>query len=271
MTVPPIGLAGPADSRSAEGRVDVTVGGYRILAGGWSERGPVRTENQDRYVIAPRGARGLLVAVADGMGGHPSGGEAAWRAVDGLLRGAAADPDSRTAIRRGYDSAIAAVAELRGRLRGAVTGTTLVVALLEPPRLVVANVGDSRAYLVRGREALRLTVDHTWVAAEVAEGRLTPEAAARDPRRNVLLRAITGDVVGIDVGERSDLGHGDLVVLCTDGVWSVVDDGTLAAALELEAPGADPAAAARRLCALAISKGSTDNVTAVVCRVLALG
>lgn len=259
----PVGLAGPNDSGPTSGRLERCFGGHRVVAGGWSERGRHRRENQDRFALAEAAGGRLLVAVADGMGGHPSGAEAAWRAVAALVSSALPEA-AETALQQSYAAATAAVAELSRRLGGVVTGTTLVAALLDPSAMVVANVGDSRAYRVRAGVAQQLTRDHTWVAAEVASGRLDERAAARDPRRNVLLRAVTGDLVGVDVDSVEGLQPGDALVLCSDGVWAVLDDATLA---EVLGESDDVEEAARRLCGAALDAGSTDNVTAVVCRV----
>ena len=141
-------------------------------------------------------------------------------------------------------------------------GTTLVAAVVDGVRVTVGNIGDSRAYLVRGAHPTTVTFDHTWVAAEVKAGRLDPVSAAHDPRRNLLLRAVTGEPVEVDVFTFQPAA-GDVLVLCSDGVWGSVSDQAIAAACA-DAVSTDEIA--RTLCDSALSAGSADNVTAVVCR-----
>jgi protein phosphatase len=138
----------------------------------------------------------------------------------------------------------------------------MVAAVLEGGRLTLAHAGDSRAYLLRDGEATQLTSDHSVTGELVHAGTLDPETARHDPRRNYVTRALLGDRVEPDVAELA-LISGDVVVLCTDGLWEPLTDGQIAG---LAGGDAAPAEGARRLVAAALAAGATDNVTAVVGR-----
>jgi PPM family protein phosphatase len=127
----------------------------------------------------------------------------------------------------------------------------------------LANIGDSRAYRIRDGVAEQLTEDHSWIAEQVRDGRVDAERALHHPGRNMLTRALTGEPVGADVFS-ADLVTGDVVLLCSDGVWDAVDDARLAAEMSSGATLADAVAG---LCDRALAAGSTDNVTVVACRV----
>jgi protein phosphatase len=139
----------------------------------------------------------------------------------------------------------------------------MVAAFVSPGRLAVANAGDSRAYLIRGGVARQLTEDHSLVADQVRAGRLGAAEARHDPRRNYVTRALLGDPVVADV-TRTETAAGDVVLLCSDGLWGALEDAEIASLLS---GGPDLMEAARRIVAAALAAGATDNVTAVVARV----
>lgn len=206
-----------------------------------SDPGRVRGENQDRHlVLRARGA--LLLAVADGVGGEAGGDVASAAAVDALAR--AFDATSRdsaaalSAAMRDANDAVLAAAAARGHRLAA---STLVAAVVRGRALAVANLGDSRAYLVRGGRAAQITADH---AGE------RPNAITRfvgDPR------GVTPDVFVERLRAR------DRVVLCSDGLTRHVADEEIASAVH--APAQRAAAA---LIALANERGGQDNITVVV-------
>jgi protein phosphatase len=142
-------------------------------------------------------------------------------------------------------------------------GTTLTSALLHGKYATVAHVGDSRAYLLRGDALTQVTRDHTVVAEEVAQGRITAEAARRDPRRNRLTH-----VIGTHPRLESKLPAifeltllpGDRLLLCSDGLYDVLEDDDMRRALL----GQDPPNSARQLVETAKERGTRDNATAVV-------
>ncbi|MGH7750173.1 MAG: PP2C family protein-serine/threonine phosphatase [Candidatus Dormibacteria bacterium] len=231
-----------------------------VEVAGITDRGTTRAENQDRWSATQLEGGALLVVCADGMGGHRGGGEAATVAVDAAVLAIAAAGDPHRALEEAFRAAGSAV--LRIRTAGERSGTTLVAAVVSPGRTTVANVGDSRAYLLRDGRISQITVDHSWVAAAVARGHLDAGLAASHPGRGHLLRAITGDPVEVDVFRVRSLA-GDVLVVCTDGVWTVLGDAVLAASFPAAGRLPDQV---ERVCRGALTAGSRDNVTVVACR-----
>ncbi|HEX5418085.1 MAG TPA: Stp1/IreP family PP2C-type Ser/Thr phosphatase [Chloroflexota bacterium] len=245
-----------------------------IVAEGASDQGRVRKNNEDNFAVLPppRLVSGLdsLLIVADGMGGAQAGEVASGLAIQELTRWFSADAD-RTL--RGTDT------DWPGELTDAVVhanyvvrstavrdadkfgmGTTLVVAALVGDTLYVANVGDSRAYLVSDSTVYQITRDHSWVAEQVRAGAIAMSVARRHPRRNVLTRAIgVADNVAPDVTPY-ELMPGDHIVLCSDGLHGMVDDEEI----RKVTTSCPPAVAVHSLIDLANERGAPDNVTAIV-------
>jgi protein phosphatase len=143
-------------------------------------------------------------------------------------------------------------------------GTTVTVALVDAPaeQIVFGHVGDSRAYRLRGDELEQITTDHSLVAELVESGVLTPEEAERHPQRSAITRAVgTEQAIEVDVFT-VPAEHGDVVLLCSDGLTDMLSEEDIAAAL-LEA-GRDPEEAARKLVAEANARGGEDNITVVL-------
>ncbi|MGD1054203.1 MAG: PP2C family serine/threonine-protein phosphatase [Candidatus Dormibacteria bacterium] len=243
------------------GEVAVQAGAWSLIGAGATDRGPVRAENQDCFRLVPHGSAGLGLLLADGMGGHSGGREAAEAAVSGAADRLAA-PGGEEQLREALAVANAAVAGVRLQL-GGNPGTTMVAAVIEEGRLTLAHAGDSRAYLVRDGEAAQLTSDHSLTGERVRAGTLDPETARHDPRRNYVTRALLGDPVQPDVSGM-ELISGDVVVLCTDGLWEPLTDGQIAG---LAGGDVGPVEGSQRLVAAALAAGATDNVTAVVARI----
>lgn len=232
-----------------------------------------RDENQDvaaALAIGPAPAAGeaedFLLVVADGMGGHHSGDVASRIALDTLMAAFPALPagDLGLALKQAYRKANEAVYQAGvDEPTHAGMGTTLTAVLLRGKYATAANVGDSRAYLARGEIITQVTRDHTVVSDEVASGRLSAAAARHDPRRNRLTHAI-----GIDPKLDTRLPDifeltllpGDRLLLCSDGLYDVLDDVDMHRVLL----GEDPGSAATQLVELAKSRGTRDNATAVV-------
>ena len=232
---------------------------------GISDRGPVRTQNQDVWEAeaGPDGSTAVL-ALADGMGGHKGGLESAAAAVQGAMSvltdsGPAKDPAAT--LRRAVARANESVAEVRDDI-GGNPGTTLVLAIIRGTHASIANVGDSRAYLIHGTAVTQVTDDHSWAAGQVRAGALDAEEARHHPKRNLIERAVMGDPVDADVFE-VDAQAGDVLLLCSDGLWEPLADSALAAVI------ASPDAlgvALTRACDAALAGGGTDNVTMVAAR-----
>jgi serine/threonine protein phosphatase PrpC len=208
-----------------------------------SDAGKVRGNNEDRWLV--RDQRGvLLLAVADGVGGEAGGERASAAAVDALadrFYSALATQDLRsslgTALREANDAVVRGAGE-----RGDRSATTLVVAAVRGGEATIANVGDSRAYLVRKRRARQVTTDHSGTG----EHEIT---------------RFVGDERGVqpDVFVET-LRAGDRLVLCSDGLTRHVPDEEIA----LRAARAEPWRAADELVELANSRGGEDNITVVV-------
>ncbi len=240
-----------------------------ILAGAATDTGRVRERNEDAVRLAepssPQVAeRGFLAVVADGMGGHQRGDVASAIAVDTLFETFYAGPppgDAVAALKGGFRAANERIAaQASGGDPGSTPGTTLVAAAVVGDQLTVANVGDSRAYLVRAEAATQITRDHSLVAEQVAGGKMTPEEARESRYRNVVTRALGHRAkLDVDVFEIVLLPD-DCVVLCSDGVHGHVEPEEIA---DLGLRGS-PEEASRRLIDLALERGSTDNVTAAV-------
>ncbi|MGH3011278.1 MAG: Stp1/IreP family PP2C-type Ser/Thr phosphatase [Gaiellaceae bacterium] len=225
---------------------------------GRTDPGRVRRRNEDTFVLDPP-----LFAVADGMGGAQAGEVASRLAAAAFREFHDADrlaPDERLqaiiqeANRRIYERA-RADSDVSGM------GTTLTAALLTGGRLTVGHVGDSRAYRVRDGELEQLTEDHSLVGDLMRSGRLTPEEADAHPQRSVITRALgTDPEVSVDT-LTVDAEPGDLFLLCSDGLTTMVTDEDILSTLSAS-PTLD--AAARELVQAANAGGGEDNVTVVL-------
>ena len=224
--------------------------------------GLVRDSNEDAVYPEEDGAGPppLLVAVADGMGGHAAGEVASALAIETVTAADDAPADRVTEANR----AVMGQAEARPDLFG--MGTTLTIALFEDGgRLSVGHVGDSRLYLVRRGDLLQVTQDHSLVAEYLASGKITAEEAENHPQRNVITRAL-GVAWEVDVDAHIvHLRAGDRVLVCSDGLTSMVGDEDIAAILH-EQPAAQPATWA--LVEAANQAGGEDNITVAVVDVL---
>jgi protein phosphatase len=226
-----------------------------------SHIGLVRSDNQDAVYAGPR-----LLAVADGIGGQV-GGATASRVVIATFAPLDEDDASQEmlgALRETTQTANAhlrQVIEEQPDLNG--MGTTLTAMLFDGNRLAVAHVGDSRAYLMRGRSFSQITKDQTFVQALVDEGRITPEEASNHPQRSVILRALAGSEVDPDLSMR-EAHLGERYLLCSDGLSDYVSGDSIRDALHID----DPHEAADRLVELALRAGGRDNVTCIVADVV---
>ncbi|HET7677316.1 MAG TPA: Stp1/IreP family PP2C-type Ser/Thr phosphatase [Candidatus Limnocylindrales bacterium] len=241
----------------------MTATSQMLSVGVRTDAGRVRDGNEDRYLVRPP-----LFAVADGMGGHRAGEVAAGIAIEALADHLASrlddasggiDGEALTAALELANRRIFERAEGDGEKRG--MATTCTAALVVGHEAWLAHVGDSRAYLYRDGALRQLTEDHSIVGSMVRERILTPEAAARHPRRHVVLRALGHrDDVEVDVQE-IELHDGDRLLLCTDGLNSMLESSAIAEVLgSLVAA----EAAADGLVAAANAAGGEDNVTVLV-------
>jgi PPM family protein phosphatase len=229
-----------------------------LVAAAATDVGRVRRGNEDAYLVEPP-----IYAIADGMGGHRGGAEAAGLAVRTLASRApdlaSADAGALVEALVEANRAILLAADENDALRG--MATTCTAALVRGRVARIAHVGDSRAYLLRGGRLAQLTEDHSVVAQLVREGRLSLEAAAVHPGRSVVYRALgTEPDVAVDTIEVV-LDAGDRLLLCSDGLSTMLADGEIAAVLREVA---DAGLAVEALVARANEAGGADNITAVL-------
>ena len=248
----------------------------KLIGAGRTDVGRRRDFNEDSLAI-DLGA-GLL-ALADGMGGHAAGEVASKIATETVLEFVRATAGKRHIDwPYGYDEGQSLSAN---KLRSAVhlandrifktiedhpemkgMGTTLVTVLAQGAAACVANIGDSRVYSYRSGHLTQLTSDHSWVGEQVRMGNLSAEEAVRHPFRNVITRALgSREDVSADLKELR-LEPGDRMLLCSDGLTTMIEDKEI---LEvLEAWPDDPAAAAAALVDRANEAGGEDNITVIV-------
>ena len=217
-----------------------------------------RPNNEDAVFASPR-----LAAVADGVGGAAAGEVASRALINALvhvdkcrLQGCVEDALVE-GIARGNET-IGFIAACRPAMAG--MSTTVTAVALGDEGCVVANVGDSRTYLLRDGALTQLTRDDSWVQLMLDAGELTPDEARDHPRRSLVLAALDGESDHDPTLTRFDARPGDRLLLCSDGLSDVVDDATIAATLRI--PGRADCAA--RLIALALDAGGRDNISAVV-------
>jgi len=269
----------------------------RIKVAGRTHRGLIRTENQDTFLVvdlstANEGgvllepaldgdlplsgefelsAKGALCVVADGMGGAAGGGVASTIAVasihDELNRKWLADRGNspqqfarclKGALETG-NRLVREAADTNDSHRG--MGTTATAVGMLDGFLYIAQVGDSRAYMIRGGSASQITRDQSYTQHLVESGVMTPEEAEQSDQRNIILQALgSADSVDVEMTYQ-ELRRGDIVVVCSDGLTKVVDRPEIA---ELAGIVSDAAALCRELVDLANDRGGPDNVTVVV-------
>ncbi len=232
-----------------------------LRSGSATDVGRRRQNNQDMVLESD-----IIFAVADGMGGHQGGEVASLTAVEALRQAFRSQP-TMEGFERAIQEANAAVMNeaARGSVELRNMGTTLTALALiaggDDDLLAVANIGDSRAYLLRDGELSQLTDDHSVPQELFRQGQLTEDEAAADPRRNILTR-----VLGPSFGDGPDIQNivpfaGDRLVLCSDGLYNEVSDAEIAkVARTVE----DPGEAARRLVEQANANGGADNISVVV-------
>jgi serine/threonine protein phosphatase PrpC len=241
-----------------------------IELGSLSDVGCQRENNEDYYSYwepadeKQFARKGRLAIVADGMGGHEGGQEASRIAAQALEEAyaAASEGDPKAWLADGFEAAherILAHAEAHPTLHG--MGTTCTAAAILGHDLYYAHVGDSRLYLVRGTKISRLTHDHSYVGRLVENGAITAEQAESHPQRHILTNALgAGAIVSLDHSDAPvEVESGDVLVLCTDGLWSMVSEDEIRTAVA-----AGPSAACRDLVALAKQRGGPDNITVQV-------
>jgi PPM family protein phosphatase len=267
----------------------MTNGSVRVSVFGKTDLGRTREHNEDTFLVADLstrnaslqpevrnheiGSRGSLFMVADGMGGAAAGELASAMAADLIYRHmstAWANDGTTTAARFAYrmkeavelaNAEIYSYAREHPEVRG--MGTTVTAAGIFGSDLYLAQVGDSRAYLVRGAEAIQLTKDQSLMQRLVDAGELTEDEAEQSERRNIILQALGPDPrVKVDLTYQS-IRRGDTLILCSDGLSGLVRREEFATFARKYA---DPSALCAALIDLANGRGGPDNITVITAR-----
>lgn len=241
-----------------------------MKAFGITDRGAVRKENQDAFRFELCGGEDILCAVlCDGMGGAQSGSIASAMAVDTFMSHAANSIDIASSPADMQQILTEAVnyANIRVYDRSFSDftcmgmGCTLVAMLVKGGRCMVANVGDSRAYVINGSSIQQISRDHSLVEEMLARGEISPDEARNHPRKNIITRAI-----GVEARVRCDIfdlkfSPGSRILLCSDGLSNVLTDQEILA-ISRENPDAERAA--RIMMDKVLGRGAPDNVTVFI-------
>ncbi|MEK7390465.1 MAG: Stp1/IreP family PP2C-type Ser/Thr phosphatase [Elusimicrobiota bacterium] len=254
----------------------------RIVFAGATDRGCVRQNNEDHFVVDEK--LGLLI-VADGMGGHNSGEvaselvgatmlEYARKFLGTGLPPAAEEAKAGLSPRaRQLDYFVKSANTLiyeKGRAlpKDAGMGTTVVAALLDAQSMTVAHVGDSRLYLWRQGQLAQLTEDHSLAGEQVRNGQITADEAARSSLQNILTRALGVDMnVMVDISEHA-LMPGDIVLMASDGLSKMLGDAEVAAVI---ASSREPRKIVGTLIEKSRAAGGLDNITVIAALIPAVG
>lgn len=241
--------------------------------GAKTDMGRVRENNEDKhefYLTEDEGelaSRGSVFIVCDGMGGHEAGQIASEVAIKTFLEAYRSHPaeDAGVAAAAGVAGAnryVNYLSKINPARRG--MGTTLSCLMIIQDQAVVAHVGDSRVYRLRGGALTQITSDHTWVEETVAQGILSREEAEVHPYRHMITRAVgVEEALNPDVFTEQ-LEAGDRFLICSDGLTNHVTDEGIREAL---GGSGHPCSLAMDLVSRALADGGTDNVTAVVVRI----
>ncbi len=218
--------------------------------------------NEDSLLLQPP-----LIAVADGMGGHAGGAIASRTVVESMgayFTKSSAGADGMLLLDGCLQAALQALREHAASSPSlAAMGSTVVMAVLGRGQAYIANVGDSRAYLLHGREMTQVSYDHSVVAEQVRLGTVTPLQARTHPKRNRLTQSLSprrGEVKPHIC--QVTMARDDSLILCSDGLWGVVPEVIIQAVVN-DLP---PSEAVRKLTDLALASGGPDNITVIIAR-----
>lgn len=241
---------------SSQQTSESTISVVSSFYGSRTEIGNVREHNEDSLTVLPP-----LFAVADGMGGHEAGEVASEIAINTLNDLAPQTADAEALARAVMAANLNVIKAPSNGIGREGMGTTLTAAILEKERLIIAQVGDSRAYLLHNGRLQQLTRDHSLMADMIEAGQLTEAEARVHPNRSVITRAI-----GSDPHMQPDLYElnvetGDRLLLCSDGICTMIEDSTIQAIMRQAASAQE---CADQLVEAALDAGGFDNATAVV-------
>ncbi len=237
-----------------------------MKAYGMTDIGKKRVVNQDNIYVSTKPVGNLpnLFVVADGMGGHKAGDYASRYATDAVVESISAnsETDIKKIITKAVEDANSLVFKKTAEIedfRG--MGTTLVIAAISGDELTVANVGDSRLYLIEGSSIKQLTQDHSLVAEMVRMGQIDEQEARRRPDKNIITRAIgISEVIHADFF-KSKVKSKEYVLLCSDGLSNMLEDSEMLSAVTSSDPLEKKTS---MLIDLANQKGGKDNISVII-------
>ena len=223
--------------------------------------GKLRRQNEDAVYVNKK--EPFFVIVADGMGGHNAGEVASSIAIDTIKEELSKKmgrrkTDYENKIREAFvlaNKKIYDYAEKNSKLMG--MGTTTVTALISDGKLIVGNVGDSRAYIIKDDSIRQISIDHSYVWQLVMRGEITEQQAKRHPKRNFITRAM-GTEKDIEVDIFSEKWEGGTVLICSDGLSNLVENYEMK---QIVSEATDLQEAATKLAGLANERGGSDNIT----------
>lgn len=248
----------PVDARS--GAESKSGSSFALAWGSRSDVGLVRSHNEDSFLVQPP-----AFAVCDGMGGHAAGEVASSIAAATIGESVPVHADD-VLLGVAVEAANAAVIEGAAAGKGkAGMGCTASCVLIEESKMAIAHVGDSRIYLLHSGTLVRLTHDHSYVEELVDAGEITADEARVHPSRSIITRALGSDPDMYADHFTLDVSDGDRIIICSDGLSSMVEDSEMEA---ISCSSASPQAAADNLVAAALAGGGSDNVTVVVVDIL---
>ena len=266
-------IHGPGRKSRGRGRESIMMKTQKEIHKSWeafglTDTGKIRSHNQDCFFIAPQKK---LYIVADGMGGHNAGEIASFQAVKVLAdfflsgedRGSLKNLDSPASkLIAGFLEAHQKVIEMaRKNDRYAGMGCTMTAVLVTGTTLHFCHVGDARVYFLNKDGLHRLTLDHSLVMELVRSGQMTIANARRSPIRNRLSQAVGAPSIIKPEYGCSPLNPGDKVLLCTDGLWDMLQDNEI---LDVLKEDGSPETLCRQLIEKALDRGGRDNVTVIV-------
>lgn len=241
---------------------------------GSSDRGKVRAENQDSFIIENCDKRGSVIAViCDGMGGAKAGDLASQLACKAFVSGVYDKliaqnyygVDYESILRDSCSEANGVVNEYSGfSAEYSGMGTTLVGGIVRRREAHIVNIGDSRAYLINLSGIRQITRDHSYVESLIAMGAIDRSEAMFHPKKNIITRALGVDRTVEADYFRTELNKGDCLLLCSDGLSNMVSDREMLKSYETDKT---PQDMCRSLMELALGRGARDNVTVVAVKI----
>lgn len=229
-----------------------------MMVKGYSITGTKHIGNQDGFFIREESGKPYMYITADGMGGHAAGDVAAKTAID-TIKEKLTDFSAKAITEAVNDANINIFAKAKSSPELEGMGTTVVLCMRKGNKIIIAHVGDSRAYVIENGIIKYVTKDHSYVQQLVDDGEISAQEAKAHPMKNIITNAVgVQEIVNVDIAEL-EVNDNSVITLCSDGVSNVMTDERLA---EISSDCSDDPA--KTLCEEAQKLGSSDDVTAIV-------